>query len=170
MLPLSLRRFALPVAIALLACGAGIWAAYALLQATERPLPKLTLATPGGESVALERFAGHPVVVNLWATWCPPCRREMPLLAAAQREHPSVDFVFADQGEAAAAIERYLSEQKLELRNVLLDSNAQLSREFTVPGMPTTLFFDRQGKLVDTQVGELSPEALAKHLDKVAAR
>ncbi len=164
-----LRRFAAPLVVGLLAAGFGIWVSRALLQATERPLPKLTLPSPSGEPVALQRFAGRPVVVNLWATWCPPCRREMPVLAAAQREHPSVSFVFADQGEGAAAIERYLAEQKLELQNVLLDSGTQFSQQFTVPGLPTTLFFDRSGQLVDTHVGELSASRLAEHLAKLKA-
>ncbi len=62
----------------------------------------------GGAAVVPGAFVGKPTVVNLWATWCPPCRREMPVLAAAQQQRPDLNFVFVNQGEGATAIRRYL--------------------------------------------------------------
>ena len=61
-----------------------------------QPMPALSLPAPDGRSVALASFVGKPTVVNLWATWCPPCRREMPLLQQAQAAHPELNFVFVN--------------------------------------------------------------------------
>ncbi len=61
---------------------------------------------------------GKPMVVNLWATWCPPCRREMPVLRGAQQANQDIIFVFANQGESAETIQSYLAAEKLELKNV----------------------------------------------------
>ena len=115
--------------------------------------------------------AGKPMVVNLWATWCPPCRREMPVLAAAQKQETGVSFVFVNQGEAGAGAtaQRYLSIEKIELTNVLLDQGARLGREVGSGSLPTTLFYDANGRLVDTHLGQLSAASLASKLSKLRA-
>ena len=128
------------------------------------PLPAINLAALDGRQVSLQQFAGKPTVVNLWATWCPPCRREMPVLASAQAEHPDVHFVFLNQGETAAKVESYLNAEKLALVNVLLDAKGEASGKFSQRALPTTLFFDANGKLVDSRVGELSLATLTERL------
>lgn len=128
------------------------------------PLPAINLAALDGRQVSLQQFAGKPTVVNLWATWCPPCRREMPVLASAQAEHPDVHFVFLNQGETAAKVESYLNAEKLALVNVLLDAKGEASGKFSQRALPTTLFFDANGTLVDSRVGELSLATLTERL------
>lgn len=158
------RRTAL---LAALVSGCIVWAAgnVALSMAAQRQaLPQATLATLNGDAVNVGTMLGKPIVVNLWASWCPPCRREMPVLAKAQASHPEVAFVFVNQGETAAAVRAYLTGEGLRLANVLLDGAASLSRETASPGLPTTLFFDARGKLVDRRMGELSPATLAERL------
>jgi thiol-disulfide isomerase/thioredoxin len=130
-------------------------------------LPELELATLEGRTMRLPSVPGKPVVVNLWASWCPPCRREMPVLARAQAELPDVEFLFANQGEAADAVKSYLSAEQLLLRNVLLDSTTALARQSNAPGLPTTLFFNARGELVDRRSGELSPATLAQRLERL---
>src|SRR5690606_40886240 len=61
----------------------------------------LALTKLEGGEVRLPTFIGQPTVVNLWATWCPPCRREMPVLRDAQQRYPDIAFIFANQGESA---------------------------------------------------------------------
>ncbi|WP_397608126.1 redoxin family protein [Silanimonas sp.] len=117
-----------------------------------------------GRSTRLVALKGQPIVVNLWATWCPPCRREMPALAAAQAWYDDVHVVFANQGEDAGTITRYLESQNLALDLVLVDRLSQLSQDAGARGLPTTLFFDAQGRLIDVHVGELTRAGIAARL------
>ena len=122
-----------------------------------------------GAPVSLHALGGQPMVVNLWATWCPPCRREMPTLQQAQQDNPAVTFVFANQGEAAETITAYLQQQPLQLDNVLVDSFSALSEAVGSRGLPTTLFFDAEGRLLDSHVGELSAASLAARMQRFEA-
>src|SRR5699024_2017551 len=98
-----------PALTAIIVWGGLSWVGHALHSATDVPLPELALEDLSGETVLLTAFHGRPVVLNLWATWCPPCRREMPLLADAQAARPDLHFVFANQAEGPGTIRQYLS-------------------------------------------------------------
>ncbi|MGQ3054279.1 MAG: redoxin family protein [Roseateles sp.] len=128
------------------------------------PLPAVAFTSLEGTSVSLDGFRGRPTVVNLWATWCPPCAREMPVLLDAQRKRADVHFVFLNQGEDAAQVQRWLNRNGLPLRNVLLDPRRQAGAMFHQQGYPTTLFFDARGELGATRVGELSAATLQQKL------
>lgn len=126
-------------------------------------LPDITLEDVDGNAVHLPGLAADSerIIVNLWATWCPPCLREMPLLEeAAQRE--GVNVVVANQGEDLLPMVRYLDEQQLAFRYALRDPNQQLMVLFEAPGLPTTVMFDGQGNTLDVHVGELT----RAHLDR----
>ena len=110
--------------------------------------------------------SGQPMVVNLWASWCPPCVREMPVLEQAQKDHPDITFVFVNQGEHPDAIRRFLNKQGLLLDNVLTDLNGNMGRITGSPAMPTTLFYDAQGRQLDSHLGELSSASLAHSLKR----
>ena len=131
-------------------------------------LPALRLPTPQGQTVTLTDFQGKPTVVNLWATWCPPCRREMPVLQQAQVERPDVNFVFLNQGESASQVQTFLAAQKLPLGNVLLDARGEAGVQLGYRALPTTLFFDAHGRLVDTRIGELSRATLHQRLAAIS--
>lgn len=153
---------------AALLAGALTWAGavYALVKLDEdghSALPKTSLMTIDGAAIDLPALQDdHPLVVNLWASWCPPCRREMPLLADTQRRRDDVTFVFVNQGEARQVIRHYLDDESLDLDNVLRDETLALGEHVGVKAMPTTLFYDADGRLVDTHFGELS-QATLKH-------
>jgi thiol-disulfide isomerase/thioredoxin len=127
-------------------------------------LPPLTLNSLDGKSVSLAGFAGKPTVVNLWATWCPPCRREMPALQQAQAANPDVNIVFVNQGEEAGVIAGFLGQQGLALRNVLVDPQSSAGAALGYSALPTTLFFDAQGRLAGIRIGELSQATLNQRL------
>jgi thiol-disulfide isomerase/thioredoxin len=125
-------------------------------------MPVLALAhLDGGRATTLaEVAAGRPAVVNLWASWCGPCRAEMPVLAAAQRREPGVAVLLVNQGESEAAVRAYLRREGLALRDVLLDAGARLGPAVGSGGLPTTLFFDARGRQVDAHFGALSEATL----------
>ena len=151
-----------------LAAGALTWAVLSAAVGTfNKPtLPTVALITIAGESVNLTTLAkGQPMVVNLWASWCPPCRREMPVLAAAQQRETGVTFVFANQAEGADTALRYLRTHAFTLANVVFDPRAELGRAVGSTGLPTTLFYDASGRLVNAHLGELSPASLASQLN-----
>lgn len=139
---------------------------------TPHELPDLALTDLAtGQPVQLHALAARgPVVVNLWATWCGPCRREMPVLAAAQTRYPGVVFVFANQGESAEAVRRYLDTEKLGLSHVVLDPQSRLGPALGSGGLPTTVFFDGQGRRVDAHMGALNEAALASKLAPLLSR
>ncbi len=151
-----------------------LWSFGAMALAMNHPeiddveLPALKLTTSAGVPVDLASLRGKPVVVNLWATWCPPCNREMPVLAQAQAEHPEVQFVFIDQGESLMQVGRWLGDHHLALHNVLLDPYLQAGASLGQRAFPTSYFFDAKGRLVDTRIGELSPGVLADKLGRLA--
>ncbi len=114
--------------------------------------------------IALPTLQGQPVVVNLWATWCPPCRREMPVLKRAHEQNPQVRFLWVNQGEAREIAARYAAQQGLPPASVLLDADSRLGRMLGTNALPTTLFYNARGELVATRTGELSAATLAERL------
>jgi len=162
----ALRKpLAFGLAVGAIAWG-GMFGAILLMQNTA--LPTVSLTTLAGEPAGLAALAaGKPMVVNLWASWCPPCRREMPVLAAAQKQEADVRFVFVNQGEDGATAQRYLTAAGLDLANVLIDPGAGIGREVGSMALPTTLFYDANGRLTDTNLGELSADSLASKLNQL---
>ena len=133
----------------------------------EQKLPKLALTSLQGATVDLAQFEGKPTVINFWATWCPPCVREMPVLHEAQATNLKMNFVFINQGESAQRVGGWLAARNLPLLNVLLDPKGQALGAFNQRGLPTTLFFDAKGLLVSTRTGELSQASLAERLEHI---
>jgi thiol-disulfide isomerase/thioredoxin len=144
--------------------GVAIWGAaqagLGVMQRAAPPLPSLTLARPDGQPVSLDSYRGSPVVMNLWASWCPPCRREMPVLAKAQADYPDVRFLMINQGESAHTLEAFVQSQGLQFDDLLLDPTSQAMQAAGARGLPTTLFFDTNGRLVDAHLGELTAARL----------
>lgn len=140
-----------------------------LMSATVVPLPPVVLSSLDGKPVALVDYVGRPTVINLWATWCAPCRREMPVLQQAQQDHPDVDIVLVNQGESTPAITAYLGREGLTLRQVLVDPQSRTGAALGHRALPTTLFFDASGRLVDTRIGELSQATLGQRLARLRA-
>lgn len=164
LLGVSKRAIRIPLIVSVLA-GFSVWAAaMAALSPDQRQegLPDIELADVNGTNIRIAGFVGKPVVINLWATWCPPCRREMPVLRDAQRTNPDVAFVFANQGEPSETVKHFLQSERLDLENVLLDPRGKVAAQLGSAALPTTLFFDSNGNLVKTRVGAVSEGSLAE--------
>jgi len=133
------------------------------------PMPDVALENIKGGDASLTAFKGKPVVVNLWASWCPPCRREMPMIAEMAAARDDVTFLFVNQGERRTTIEGYLNNEELTLSNVLLDARMDVPRHYATPGLPVTLFIGADGKLRSVHVGEISREALQNAISRLIA-
>ncbi|PLC50877.1 redoxin [Pollutimonas subterranea] len=138
-----------------------------LMQGSAPPLPDLQLVTLDQSPISLSEYAGRPVVLNLWASWCPPCRREMPVFEQAQTEFSDAAFVMINQGESAEQAQAFLESENLTLTDVLLDPSSSTMQAMRSRGLPTTLFFDAQGRLVDSHLGEITMPSLK---DKMSRR
>lgn len=136
-------------------------------QANTLALPAVPVVDLQGRPLELSQVHGKPLVLNLWASWCGPCRREMPVLAAAQQAHPAVQFVFLNQGENLDEVMQFLATERLTLQDVLLDEPSAASSALGVSAYPSTLFFDAQGRLQDLHLGELTQAGLEHKLRRL---
>lgn len=153
----------------LVIAGITVTLSQAVIQALKQdaqPLPQVTLYTLQGEPTPLTTLNGKPTLVNLWASWCPPCRREMPVLEAGQRRYPEVRFVLANQGESAATVRTYLTRTGLRFDWLLLDPHADLGRHAGNQGLPLTLLFDADGNELGRHFGPLSEASLHHFLNQ----
>jgi len=105
---------------------------------------------------ALSAAVGRPVVVNLWAAWCPPCRREMPAFAEAEAQLPGVVFAMVNQGDEPSTALAFIQDNQLAFDHTYTDPSSETMLRFGARVMPTTLFFDSQGRMVDMHVGEMT--------------
>lgn len=107
---------------------------------------------------------GQLRVINLWASWCGPCRQEMPIFAALQGSEDDVQFLFVNQGESVQDVRAYLQSAKLSLQGVWLDPSSALGPAVGVAGLPATLFVNAEGQIVERHFGVLSEPALKARL------
>ena len=116
--------------------------------ANRQAAPALTLEDLSGRVHKLSDYRGNVLVVNFWATWCPPCRAEMPSLnrAAQTLGKAGVRFGAVNIGEAALTISRFVERYPLEMP-VLLDQKQRATQRWAVFGLPTTVVVDRQGDI-----------------------
>jgi thiol-disulfide isomerase/thioredoxin len=123
---------------------------------SDRPVPPLDLAALDGKRWRLEALAGTVVVLNFWATWCKPCRIEMPSLAAmaAQRRSDGVGVAAVNYLEAPEKIRSYLEHAPFE-PPILLDRDGDATVAWTPRVFPSTVLIGRDGRPAQTVVGEL---------------
>jgi thiol-disulfide isomerase/thioredoxin len=145
--------------------------------APPQPAPAVSFTTAAGEPASLAGFKGKPTVVNLWATWCAPCLREMPSLDKLQTEFAgrlTVAAIAEDHG-GANVVDPFLARQKLRALNIYLDPHDALAAAFDVNFLPTSIVLDAKGQVVGRIVGPAdwtSPGMLAvlrPLLEKAAA-
>jgi thiol-disulfide isomerase/thioredoxin len=153
-----------------LVAGVATWSIASVAAGYARPpqtVPGVLLIDDGGHLRPLAQHNGKPLVVNLWATWCPPCQAEMPALAKAQAQHPGIDLVFVNQGETRETVDGFLGARDIRIANSLLDPALAVARAVGAAGYPTTLFYDAQGRLVASHLGPFSPATFQQALEQL---
>ena len=130
--------------------------------------PPFTLVSLEGDEVSLEDFLGQPVLINFWATWCPPCREEMPDIQDAYEEYADEGFVVlgVDVGETASEAEGAQREMGLTFP-ILLDSDEEVSDIYRVRAFPTSFFVDVNGVIQAKYEGSMSPRDISRFLDEI---
>ena len=138
--------------------------------------PELALAGLDGQTVRLSEFAGRPVWINFWASWCAPCRAEMPDIDAVYREIRAKEaqagttdglaLLLVSIGEDPAVVRRYLDSAGYRLP-VLVDPDFAITARYRVNGLPTHYFIGRDGVIRDLAVGGLKPGAMRARLARI---
>ncbi|SAL48386.1 Thiol-disulfide isomerase/thioredoxin-like protein [Caballeronia sordidicola] len=119
-------------------------------------IPVVSLLNMEGVRQPLSKGNGRPVVLNLWATWCPPCQAEMPVLEEAQRNIRGIEIVFVNQGETREVVDAYLHSRGIGIKNAFLDPQLTVAKAVAARAYPTTLFYDAQGHLLSAHLGQFS--------------
>lgn len=123
-----------------------------------------------GNSHRLSDFAGQPVIINFWATWCGPCRIEMPELQAAYAQYQDDGLVIlaVDQAESADAVRRFFVEEMGLTFTPLLDSEQQVSRLYGVTAFPSTFFVNGDGIITAVHRGPMASSQIEAYLADTA--
>lgn len=131
------------------------------------PAPEFRLKTLSGENFALSELRGKPVVLNFWATWCGPCRNELPALQkASERYADEVAIIGVDQAEPAETVQQYVDELGLTFM-IPLDHNHDAANAYEVTLMPTTYFIDAEGIIRSVHLGEMNSITLAENIAEI---
>jgi thiol-disulfide isomerase/thioredoxin len=169
-------RSALVVAVvALAAAGAGIYLSYRQSSAlpfarpaTPKPMPELRFVDDAGRSLTLADFRGKVVLLNIWATWCEPCREEMPALDRLQLQLGSERFqvvaLSVDQ-QGAPLARKFFAEIGVKALPLYVDPSAKAAFTLDAPGLPATLLVDRAGREIGRHLGAVkwdSPEVVER--------
>lgn len=129
--------------------------------------PPFQTRTLSGAPVSLDDFRGRVVVLNFWATWCPPCRVEMPELDAYQAEMGDrIAILGIDMGEPAAAIVPFVREYGLRFP-ILLDETGAINAAYAVTSLPTSVILDRSGIVRERVIGAMTRDGLARRVERL---
>lgn len=121
-----------------------------------RPMPVLQFADAEGRDLSLADFRGKVVLLNVWATWCTPCRREMPTLDRLQAKLGGSDFevlALSVDAQGIAAIEPFFDEIGVKALRIYIDRTGKAAQALSIVGLPTTLLIDRMGRERGRMVG-----------------
>lgn len=128
--------------------------------------PAFEWIAPDGRRLSLAT-GGRPAVVNFWATWCVPCKEEMPLLDRTAAAHPEVAFYAVDLDEEGGRVRSFLDELGVSRLDPLLDVGLATSRRFGLASVPSTFFVDARGTIRHVRIGQVDQAELQTALDKI---
>ena len=128
--------------------------------------PQFTLQNLEGEDVNLEDFKGQKVILNFWATWCEPCREEMPLFEQIDQTNDDVTVLavnMAPQDSGVEKVQQFMQKQGLTF-NVVRDELGDVSKAYKVVNIPSTYFLDEKGNIQSKVLGVVDETSLVEHL------
>jgi len=134
------------------------------------PAPDFSLTTFKGETIILSDLRGQVVIINFWASWCPPCRDEALYLEATWRKYKGrgVVFIGLDYVDTEPKALAYIEEFDITYPNGP-DIGEKMARAYQIRGVPETFFVDKTGQLRGVHIGPLSPPTLDNKIDQLLA-
>ena len=132
-----------------------------VLVAPGQPAPNFELMTLAGETAVLDEYAGDVVLINFWATWCPPCKAEMPAINAyyEANQEKGLTVLGVNAQEDRATVGKFIEANGFTFP-ILLDSVGDVARQFQVNSYPTTIIVDRNGTIQTIHNGLITAEQL----------
>lgn len=128
--------------------------------------PDFTLTNLEGEEVSLSDYRDKYVLINFWTTWCPNCQAELPYLEDLQTNYPEqVQVLAVNYGEGQPTVKEYLTDLEFSDFMVLLDQNRTVGREYLVRGVPTNVFIDQDGTVIERVVGYMEYDNIKARFD-----
>ncbi len=127
------------------------------------PAPNFNMVLSDGKYLTLADLQGRPVLLNFWATWCGPCRLEMPGLVAEANQNPDLVILAINVQEELTQLQPFAEDFQMAMP-VVRDSDAALRQLYEVSGMPTSVFIDREGTIATVWRGVLTANTLQEYL------
>jgi thiol-disulfide isomerase/thioredoxin len=128
--------------------------------------PNFEWTGPGGQLVRLSDYRGKTVVINFWATWCQPCRQEMPTLQRVATTEPDVVFLEVDLQESGDKVMSFLEQLGLDRLQPVLDINGETTRRFGVLSLPSTFFIDKDGVIRHLELTQMTEQRMRTGISK----
>ncbi len=132
--------------------------------------PDFTLNTLAGETIQLSELRGQPVLINIWASWCPPCRTEMPAMQRVYRDFQEQGFVIlavnATQQDTLAKAADFVADKHLAFP-ILLDTDGIVSHSYQISSLPTSFFVGRDGIIREVVIGGMSETLIRTRVENL---
>lgn len=127
--------------------------------------PDFTVVLLDEKILAMDDLRGRPIILNFWATWCAPCRQEMPLIEAlyTDRAEDGLVVLAINYGESEDTVTDFMAEAAYTFP-IALDPDLTLAQSYLVRGMPTTYFIDRDGVIQQVHIGEMTSDILQSYV------
>lgn len=136
--------------------------------AGQGPAPAFTLETLGGKRVSLADYIGRPVLINFWATYCEPCRREMPLIQRTAAQHPRLVVLLVDERDDRQSASAFVAQLHVA-STVVFDGDGKVGDAYGISGLPTSSFIRPDGGIEGRYIGETNAGILGPHVNAIGA-
>ncbi|HEV2027729.1 MAG TPA: redoxin domain-containing protein [Candidatus Dormibacteraeota bacterium] len=136
--------------------------------AGQGPAPSFNLETLDGKRVSLADYRGKPVLINFWATYCAPCRHEMPLIERTAAQHPGLVVLLIDERDSRQSASVFVNQLQIT-STVLFDGDGKVGDSYGISGLPTTFFIRPNGEIEGRYIGETNAGILGPHISAIGA-
>lgn len=127
--------------------------------------PDFTTNNVNGDEVSLSDYRGTKVFLNFWASWCPPCKEEMPAIQKLHKNYDDIKVVTVNSGENKEKVLNYLMENNFSF-TTLLDNNRKVTTDYLIRGIPSTFVIDKDGIIVDKQRGAITYDKMEEMINQ----